>query len=113
MYRPSVISDDWVIKGFHLHVGRVELAIRPGHKRGMVVCKRVFSSSTPQEVQAAAKSVRERCLADPAVRRQWCETINRAIAYLNGCRGELEELANGRKKELTFLKHALNNYEVE
>src|SRR5947208_1549145 len=103
MYRPSVISDDWVIKGFHLHVGRVELAIRPGHQRGMVVCKPVFSSPTAQEVAAATKVVRDHCLADPAVRARWCETIDRAIEYLNGCRGELEALANGRKKELTFL----------
>jgi hypothetical protein len=32
MCHPSVISDDWVTKGFHLHVEGIELAVRPGNR---------------------------------------------------------------------------------
>jgi len=79
----------------------------------MVVFKSFFSSASPRDVDAAIKLFRERCLADAAVRKQWCHTIDRAIGYLEGCTGELAELANGRKAELTFLKHARLFYETE
>lgn len=107
MCRPSVISADWVVKGFHLYVGNVEVAVRPGHWAGMIVFKSVFSSPAARDVDAATNAVRERCLTDPAVRAQWCDTIDRAIPYLDGYRGELADLANGRKAELAFLKRAL------
>ncbi|MBV8781839.1 MAG: hypothetical protein JO353_10615 [Phycisphaerae bacterium] len=105
--KPSVISDDWVLKGFHLHVHRLELAMRPGHRPGMIVFKRVFSSPSTQDVQAAEEVVRKNCLADPAIRAKWRETIDKAINYLSGYNGELKDLANGRMGELTFLKRAL------
>jgi hypothetical protein len=110
MCHPSVISGDWVVKGFHLHVGEVEIGVRPGHRKGMIALRSVFSAAPGTAVGAAAKIVREQCLADPAVRTQWCDTIDRAIRYLDGYRGELEELANGRKAELTFLKRSLLSY---
>ena len=111
MCRPSVISDDWVMKGFHVHIEHVELVVRPGHRRGEVVFKNFFSSAAKKDVEAAVKDIRDRCLEDPTVRKQWCSTIDRAIGYLEGYRGELAELANGRKAELTFLKRALLAYE--
>jgi hypothetical protein len=46
-------------------------------------------------------------LADPEVRVQWCETIDKAIDYLTGYSGELAELAAGRMAELMYLKRAL------
>src|SRR5207302_9297037 len=99
--------------GFHLHVENVELAVRPGHVKGMVVLASCFSSASRRDVEAAARIIRERCLADRDVRIRWCRTIDRAIGYLEGYVGELETLANGRKAELTFLKHALLAYETE
>jgi hypothetical protein len=111
--RPSVISDDWVSKGFHLHVEHVELAVRPGHRPGMIVFRSCFASALPQDVDAAERIVRGQCLADPAVRAHWCRAIDRAIVYLQGYDGELAELANGRRAELSFLKRALVLYEAE
>jgi hypothetical protein len=105
--KPSVIADDWVTKGFHLHVGRIELAVRPGHKQGMVVFRSVFSSASDEAVEAAIEMVQTHCLADANVRKQWRETIDRAISFLKGYPGELGDLANGRLAELTFLKRAL------
>jgi hypothetical protein len=107
MCKPSVIADDWVTKGFHLHVGRVELAVRPGHKQGMVVFRSVFSSASERAVEVAIESVQRNCLADPEVRKQWRETIDKAIGYLKGYPGELADLANGRMAELSYLKRAL------
>jgi hypothetical protein len=107
MCKPSVIADDWVTKGFHLHVGRVELAVRPGHKQGMVVFRSVFSSASSRAVEVAIESVQKNCLADPKVRVQWRETIGKAIGYLKGYPGELADLANGRMAELAYLKRAL------
>ena len=107
MCKPSVIADDWITKGFHLHVGRVELAVRPGHEQGMIVFRSVFSSASRRAVVAAIEAVQENCLADPRVRAQWRETIDKAIGYLKGCPGELADLANGRMAELAFLKRAL------
>src|SRR6266550_4421003 len=40
--RPSTVSDDWVFKGFHINVEGIELRVRPGHRRGMIVLKRFF-----------------------------------------------------------------------
>ena len=105
--RPSVISDDWVVKGFHLHVHGIELAVRPGHQRGLIVFRSVFSSPTDAQVAGAAAVVAEKCLADREIRAQWRHTIDGAIDFLDGYNGELGDLANGRKAELNFLKRAL------
>lgn len=113
MCRPSPISDDWIIKGFHLHVDDIELAVRPGHASGLIVFASVFSRVDARLVDAAVSLVQTKCVQNPSVRRQWCTTIDRAIGYLDGCTGELADLANGRKAELTFLKHALLVYDSE
>jgi hypothetical protein len=111
--RPSVISGDWVNKGFHLHVQDIELAVRPGHRRGMIVFRPCFSSTSQEKVDAAANVVRRRCLADPAIRAWWCDRIDQAVAHLEHYDGELADVANGRKAELSFLKRALLAYAVE
>lgn len=107
MCKPSVISDDWVVKGFHLHVQGIELAVRPGHERGKVVFRSVFSRKPPKAVQSAVEWVHKNCLADAKVKAQWHQTIEKAIDYLSGYNGELAQLARGRMAELTFLKRAL------
>jgi hypothetical protein len=113
MCHPSVISDDWVTKGFHLHVEGIELAVRPGNRRGMILFRPCFASTSRQDADAAERAVRDRCLANHRVRTQWCDTINRAISFLGGYDGALAELANGRKAELSFLKRALIAYKAE
>ena len=113
MCRPSVVSQDWIVKGFHLHVGRVELAVRPGHVPGLSVFESCFSGAPERDVDAAIRTVRARCLSDAAVWANWRDTIGRAMQYLDGQTGELADLANGRKAELTFLWHALAAYEAE
>jgi len=96
-----------VTKGFHLHVGRVELAVRPGHKRGRVVFRSVFSSASAREVEVAIETVQKNCLANPQVRVAWRQTIEKAIGYLKEFPGDLENVARGRMAELAFLKRAL------
>jgi hypothetical protein len=39
MCRISKINVDWVAKGCHIHVGPVELAVRPGENGGIVMKK--------------------------------------------------------------------------
>lgn len=111
--RPSVISDDWIVNGFHLHVGPIELAVRAGHRPGMIVFDSCFSAAAGRDVDAAIRTVRVQCLSDAGVRASWRRTIGRAIQYLDGRTGDLADLANGRKAELTFLWHALLAYEPE
>ena len=113
MCRPSVISQDWIVKGFHLHVGPVEVAVRPGHRPGLIVLESCFSAAASRDVDAAIRAVRAQCLDEPAVRVAWQRTIDRAVQYLGGQRGDLADLANGRKAELVFLWHALAVYELE
>jgi hypothetical protein len=33
---PSVVADDWITKGCHIRVDRIELALRPNHLGGVV-----------------------------------------------------------------------------
>ena len=108
--RPSPIYVDWVEKGFHLHVGRVELVVRPGHKVGMVVLKRFFRGDAPTAVEEARRLVVEQCLASAVVRARWVATLGRAMEYLNGYAGPLAERANGRKYEFRRLQRALQHY---
>jgi hypothetical protein len=108
--RPSPIYDDWVLKGFHLHIESVELAVRPGHKKGMIVFKPVFRSDEWNDVDAAVRLVIQNCLSSTTVREKWIPTLGRAMIFLNGYNGELPELANGRKYEFRRLQKALLNY---
>jgi hypothetical protein len=109
MCRISVIADDWVVKGFHIHVDDVELALRPGNERGVVVIRAVFASTRDDEFREASRAVRG-YLGNPDVRDHCCGEIDRAIGYLKGYDGELTDLAIGRQAELKFLKCALRRY---
>jgi len=98
MCRPSPISPDWVTKGFHVHVGPVEIVVRPGHEPGLVVFASFFSSVDSRSEDAAIRSIRDNCLADPVVRERWRHTIDRAIRYLDGYDGELADLATAGRR---------------
>ena len=83
MCRPSPVSDDWVVKGCHIHVDGVELAVRPAHTptyQDGVVFKKVFRSTSNLAFQAAARKAREECLPDPMVRARWRRALEHAKA---------------------------------
>ncbi|HEY0007346.1 MAG TPA: hypothetical protein VGB55_01370 [Tepidisphaeraceae bacterium] len=105
--RPSALYEDWVVKGFHLYIKGVELAVRPGHKAGMIVFKRIFRSDALSDIDAAARLTRQSCLSLQVVRETWVQTLGRAMDYLNGYDGDLQEKANGRKYEFRRLQKAL------
>jgi hypothetical protein len=108
MCRISIPSDDWVTKGCHVHVGRVELSLRPDHLGG-IVFRPPFSRTSDWEADAAARLVDGR-LADPAWRAKLQETIQGAMTYLMGVEGEYRDLARGRLCELRKLIRALERW---
>ena len=105
---PSVVADDWITKGCHIHVDGIELALRPDH-RGSVVFRAVFSSPD-DAVDAAIRRAERDCLPDNVERVRWIGSIQRAKAHLISHRGVLRELAVGRLAELHFLELALKRY---
>ena len=109
MCRPSVVADDWVVKGCHIHVGGVELAVRPDHTGG-IVFRPVFSSTPKAEIAAAIRVAVRDCLTDPTHRARWRRDIGRAMRFLRTYTGALESLANGRLLEFRFLLIAIDRY---
>jgi hypothetical protein len=110
MCEPSTVADDWIVKGFHLHIGRVELALRPDH-RGGVVFRPVFSAHARAVVEDAMRTATRECLTDASVRNRWIKSIKRAVLLLLSHDGDLEDLARGRMAEMNFLRIALERYD--
>ena len=110
MCRPSKVAVDWIVKGCHIHVNGVELAVRPDH-RGGIVFKKVFRS-VPPAVEAAALRAAVECLADDGHRLRWIRDIERAMVFLRSESGQFAELARGRAGELKFLLVALRRFGV-
>ena len=110
MCRISTVSDDWIVKGFHIHVERVELAMRPDHCGG-IVFRKVFRSTTDAEAIKAAK-IAESLLDDPAWRRRFRDALDRGREYLLGIDGELQDLARARTCELNYLLIAIDRLET-
>ena len=81
--RIAKVGADWVVKGVHVHVGNIELMVRPGHA-GTIVLKPVFSSAPRQAVAAAIRHVQQR-LADVYFRRQLHRAARRGLEYLRQC----------------------------
>jgi hypothetical protein len=106
---PSVVADDWISKGCHIHVDGIELALRPDHQGG-VVFSSVFSYPAEAAVEAAKRRAREECLPNRYERKRWVDSIQRARVHLVSNRGALRELAIGRVAELNFLEIALRRY---
>lgn len=106
---PSVVADDWVVKGCHIHVDGIELALRPDHLGGFEFFT-VFSSPPAASVETAIHRAREECLPNNDVRERWIRSIQRARVHLMSHRGVLREVAVGRLAELHFLEIALRRY---
>lgn len=109
MCEPSIVTDDWVTKGFHIHIDDVELRVFPiGDDR---VGFAPFFGSTPQDkADAVIKIASNKCLADPIVRKSWARAARRARVHMLGIRGKLQETAKGRMAEFTFLEVAIERW---
>jgi hypothetical protein len=108
MCQASKVTNDWVVKGCHIHIEAVELNIFPDHKGGFGF-KPVFAVTTRNRkaVDDALRVVREKCLPDPEVRERWIRDLDHAITCMLSIRGQLSALANGRMLEFKFLMIAL------
>jgi hypothetical protein len=114
MCRPSTVTDDWVVKGCHIHVDGVELAVRPAHSSTYldgVVFKRIFRSTSDAAFRAAARKAREVCLADPIVRARWRRALERGMVFVRSFSGEPADKANDRQYEFIRLIRHLDAYE--
>ena len=115
MCRASTVTDDWVVKGCHIHVDGVELAVRPTHSPdyldGFVFRKIFRSTSDAAFAAAAAAKARDVCLADPVVRDRWRRALAGGIAYVRSFNGEPAALANGRQYEFMRLIWHLDAFE--
>lgn len=101
----SVVSDDWVTKGAHIHIGPTELAVRPG-QNGEIIFQKVFSSTSDADFESAVK-VAEQALQNKNWREKFIRSTTSARSYMHNVQGNLSELANGRAAELNFLIKAL------
>jgi hypothetical protein len=114
MCRPSTVTDDWVVKGCHIHVDGVELAVRPTHSatyRDGFVFKKIFRSTSDQAYQVAVRKAREECLTAPDVRARWRRALQGGLAFVRSFSGEPANLANGRQYEFVRLIRHLDAYE--
>ena len=115
MCRPSTVTDDWVVKGCHIHVDGVELAVRPAHRADYLdgfVFRKVFRSTSDAVFRAAERKARADCLTDPATRARWRRSLERGIEYVRRFGGEPADLANGRQYEFVRLIRLLDDYEA-
>src|SRR5438046_469476 len=111
MCQASKVTNDWVVKGCHIHIGAVELVVFPDHKGG-VGFKPFFTVTAKNQkaVAQALKTAEERCLPDQQTRLRWIRSLNQAIDYMLSFEGEPSTLANGRMLEFKFLILALERY---
>jgi hypothetical protein len=110
MCRISTVSNDWVVKGFHIHVDGIELAMRPDHSGG-IVFRKVFRSTSDTDASRATK-IAASLLDDPTWRRRFRAAIERGMEFLLGVEGDYHDLARGRTCELHYLKIALDRLEM-
>jgi hypothetical protein len=54
MVRITPIDEDWVDKGYHIHVHSIELAVHPDHLGG-IVFRKVFSSTSDDDFDVATR----------------------------------------------------------
>ena len=106
MCRISPVGDDWIVKGFHIHVHGIEIAMRPDHVGG-IVFRKVFRSTKHDDATSAIK-VASGLLHDIRWRARFRVVLGRAIEYMNEVQGDLRSLSLGRAAEFRFLAVALD-----
>jgi hypothetical protein len=112
MCQASKVTNDWVVKGCHIHIGGIELAVFPDHKGSLNF--RPFFKVTPERATAVAnalKMAQEECLPNPEIRERWIRSLNQGTTYMLSYVGQLSSRANGRMLEFKFLKIALERYQ--
>jgi hypothetical protein len=114
MCQPSKMAEDWVIKGCHIHVNGVELAVVSDHE-ARVAFRSFFSATSNDRAKVAIKIATEKCLADAAIRKDWVAKLDMARVYmLEYPQGHsLASLANGRMFEFKMLKIAIQRWEQQ
>jgi len=108
--RISAVSDDWAMKGCHVHVGRVEVSIHPDNFGG-VTYRSPFSSTTDKEL-APAIAVVKMHLADASFLTSLISAVGRASEHMPSVEGFWAERANGRLFEFMRLLRALHRMQV-
>lgn len=106
----SKVAEDWVVKGCHIHVGGVELLVRPNHLGGIVM-KKAFSCTEDRDADAAIR-VATQWLAEVENRQKLFDAIGKARRFMLGEFGQMRDLARGRGAEFTFLLAALRRLGV-
>jgi hypothetical protein len=113
---PSVVTEDWVTKGVHIHVMGVELNIFTTHRKSGFDFRAVFSRDEKKRkkgkkvLAAALKHIRENCLPNRKVRKRWISRLEMARQYMIDYRGELASLANGKMYDLKLIRIALERW---
>ncbi len=113
MCRPSTVMEDWVVKGCHIHVDGVEIAVCPSHSpkyKDGVVFKKVFRSTSSEAFKAAERKAREECLPDPQIRKRWIRALKGGMKFVRSFTGEPADKANGRQFEFKLLILHLKTY---
>jgi RHS repeat-associated protein len=105
----SAIADDWAVKGAHIHVNGIELAVRPG-MNGEIVFKSVFSRVNPAKLTAAIKTAQEALMHDSHFQQALLRSSRQAVEYLG--KGA-SELARSRSGEIHFLVKALEKMGIK
>src|SRR5262249_21698413 len=101
VWRGHAVADDWAVKGAHVTVNGVELAVRPG-AGGSIVFKPVFSGDAARAGQAIQAA--QELLKDPKFLADLLARVVQARSYVL-------HLPNaggvGRSAELHFLQAIL------
>jgi hypothetical protein len=107
-FRISELSEDWAKKGFHVHVGKVEVIIRPDHQGGYVF-RKAFALTPDKEFNAAVRALK-RDLQDAKARRLIHAKAERALEYLRSLGKGVDDtarMARQKAAEIKFLIHAM------
>ena len=112
MCEASKVTDDWVTKGCHIHVGGIELNVFTDH-HGEIKFRAVFAATPANLLQQAIKTALEVCLPDRAVRTKWIKRLEMARVCMLGFEGQPARKANGRMLEFKFLRIPIERWGTE
>ncbi|WKN43207.1 RHS repeat-associated core domain-containing protein [Tunicatimonas pelagia] len=98
----SKVAPDWAVKGAHIHVDGIELAVKPGAD-GTIVFRSVFSSQNAASVERAINKAHDALNSNPAFREALKDFSTRARDMLK----KGDDLSRSRSGELNFLIKAL------
>lgn len=113
MCRASAVASDWIVKGCHIHVEGIELAVRPDGRGGIIFCEVFSSAAMAPRFANAVRVAKEVCLADAEVRRRWITQIEGAMLNLFAETGRLRRLARGRLAELHFFARSTEEVQID